>query len=90
MVSPIKSGFSAAEGAFQPLTSALGRAFTPPGPTPIAPPTAPALPPPSSQPTAKPGSKGMQQSFLSGVAGSTLAGSGSLQGATTGKSLLGS
>ena len=63
----------------------LGEKATPTAPG-INIPVPPALTPASS-PNAKPGKKGMQQSFLSGVAGSALQGSGA--GASTGKTLLG-
>ena len=79
MVSPITS-------VGKDIGSLLG-VKTPASPT-INVPAAPALPPPATQPTAKPGSKGQQQSFLSGVAGSSLAGANQGQG-TTGKTLLG-
>ena len=77
------------EAFTQPLTSAVGRAFTLPG-GPGAPninvPTPPAPIAPASTPTAKPAKKGMQSSFLSGVAGAGLTpGAGS----QTGKTLLG-
>ena len=80
MVSPI-----AAIG--KDIGSLLG-VKTPAAATTINVPAAPALPPPATQPTAKPGSKGQQSSFLSGVAGSSLAGANQGQGAT-GKTLLG-
>lgn len=49
-------------------------------------PEAPPLAPPATQPTAKAGKKGIQQSFLSGVAASALGGSA---GSSGGKTLLG-
>lgn len=74
-----------------PLSSAVSHAFTLPGSTTA--PAAPVVPPPlpaAQQPAAKPGSKGMQSSFLSGVAGSGAAfGAGVTGGGQTGKTLLG-
>lgn len=94
MVSPLKSvagGVEKAAGNFvQPLVSTLNRAVVNPvssflsGPGIPAPPDMPA---PATQPTAKPGKKGIQSSFLSGVAGQGL--SGQSGGGGTGKSLLG-
>ena len=55
--------------------------------TPAAP-VPPPLPAPATQPTSKPAKKGMQQSFLSGVAGANLAGA-SQSGGQGGKTLLG-
>lgn len=92
MVSPIKSAIGASESAFSsftaPLTKAVTRAFTMPG-TGQAPSGIPdpQLPAPATLPSAKPAKKGMQQSFLSGVAASGLA---SQSGSGTGKTLLGS
>ena len=63
----------------------LGEKATPTAPG-INIPVPPALTPAQS-PTAKPGRKGMQQSFLSGVAGAGLQGQGA--GGSTGKTLLG-
>lgn len=100
MVNTIKSGlssaFSAATHFVQPITSALNRAVIDPVSSVIkhatTAPGMPAFPDPqlpaaaASSPTAKPQSKGIQSSFLSGVAGSSLNQGG---GSSTGKSLLG-
>ena len=86
MTSPIKQITHALSNPFDTVSSLLGNAFSKATPNP---PGAPALPPPAQSPTAKPVKKGMQQSFLSGVAAAALPGSGG-GGAATGKSLLGS
>ena len=86
MTQPIKSITHAFSNPFDTASSILGRAFTPPGsgnPAPAPPP----LPPPAQSPTAKPQKKGMQQSFLSGVAAAALPGAAG--GGQTGKTLLG-
>lgn len=97
MVSPVAKALSgvvsSAGSAFSsfiaPITKVVDRATTIPGqggntPTNIP---DPALPSPAQQPTAKPGRKGMQQSFMSGVAASGLPGQG--QSGKQGKTLLG-
>ena len=83
MVAPIKAITHAMSNPLDTISSVLGRAFTPPGGPGIP---DPSLPAPSTSPTAKPARKGMQQSFLSGVAGSTAQAAGS---AAVGKTLLG-
>lgn len=91
MVDPVSLGTIAATtlagaGASAGVAAASGAFKKPPG-TPTLPniPAPPATSP-SQSPGTKPGKKGMQQSFLSGVAGSALAPSG---GSSTGKTLLG-
>ena len=87
------------------IGKAVSRVFTPPGmgalagatstttntttPANLAIPDVPAPLPPANVPSAKPAKKGMQSSFLSGVAASGLTGQQGGGGAT-GKSLLGS
>lgn len=65
------------------MVSPLVKAFSGDSGSGPAPPTLPAPLPPAIQPTTKPGSKGIQSSFLSGVAGAQPSGS------TGGKTLLG-
>lgn len=83
MTSPIKQITHAFSNPIDTASSILGRAFTPPG---IGSPAVPPPLPPAQAPSAKPQKKGMQQSFLSGVAASGLASQG---GGQTGKTLLG-
>lgn len=94
MVSPLKAGATdlvnavgrVANPAVQGAATTINRATTLPGaPTP---PGIPPLPPAESQPTSKPARKGMQQSFLSGVASGALGG-GAQQSGSGGKTLLG-
>ena len=81
MVSPIKALTHAMSNPIDTATSFLGNAFS--KATPAIP--DPQLPPPAQLPAGnKPGKKGMQSSFLSGVAGGA-----AQQGSATGKSLLG-
>ena len=81
MVSPIKAITHAMSNPIDTASSFLGNAFSKAGPLP---PDIPPPPPPAQSPSGKPGKKGMQQSFLSGVAGGA-----AQQGTNTGKSLLG-
>ena len=87
MTSPIKAIGEALSPAYllsqtgDKIGSFLGKTFS--KATPAIP--DPALPPPAQLPSGnKPGKKGMQSSFLSGVAGGA-----AQQGSATGKSLLG-
>jgi hypothetical protein len=83
MVNPIK----AVGRAIDPVLTAVTRAVTIPGTNQTAPtPTVPDQAPAATTPTAKPAKKGIQQSFLSGVAASNLSGQA---GGTSGKTLLG-
>lgn len=88
MTSPLKTvtnalGFNKIESAFNRFTTLPGTgAAVPPPPT-----TPPPLAPDATTPTAKTKPKGIQQSFLSGVAASALGGQA---GSSGGKTLLGS
>ena len=83
---------------FQPITSALGRAFTPPGSggsapgvpnitIPAAPPTAPPAQTPGAKPSANKGAQNQYSMLTAASKAAAAAGGGG--GATTGKSLLG-
>lgn len=92
MVSPISNAvggaLSGAGRIFQPLTSAVSRAFTLPSLSSSI--TLPSAPPgliPAQVPTSKPAKASQQQSFLSGASQAAAAGGG---GGSTGKTLIGS
>jgi hypothetical protein len=90
MVNPIKAAGRLVEPITSTLGSFIGHATSMPGsgapaPTVTAPPP---LAPDATTPTAKANKKGIQQSFLSGVAASGLSGAAS-GGSSGGKTLLG-
>lgn len=101
MTSPIKAVSRGVGDVFQTVTkpfataidkvgSFIGKAFDGGGSKAQAPSfEPPPLAPAAQIPTQKPARRGLQSSFLSGVASSGLSGSGGLGGGKSGKTLLG-